>query len=365
MVRREMPEPMTLREAFSKLTVDDLKPLVALLQDRKKSQVQGRKGDLVEVLARAMESPAEVRALYEGLDDVSHKAIQEATHAHEGFLDEGRFGAKYGRFPNFGGVGRFLDEGYPTKLRLFFPLVRMLPTDLRTLLLTFVPEPAALTVQAGADLPARVKRPHKNLGSYYQKPDPEEVELRVRETARAALLDVKAMLRLVDAGEVKVSDKTYRPTKNTVQAVTRVLTGGDFYTAEDVSEWEDDPGYDLTIKAFAWPLILQAAGLAQLSGTKLQLTPAGRKATTRPAPEVIRLAWDKWLMTTLLDEFNRVSAIKGQQAKGSGGLTAVAPRREAIVEVLARNDYRHSWGKDDIRSLSRYDGLSYERINSQ
>lgn len=66
----------------------------------------------------------------------------------------------------------------------------------------------------------------------------------------------------------------------------------------------------------------------------MQLTPAGRKATTRPAHEVIRQVWERWQKTTLLDEFNRVSVIKGQQGKGHC-LTAVASRRNAVVEVLA------------------------------
>lgn len=49
-------------------------------------------------------------------------------------------------------------------------------------------------------------------------------------------------------------------------------------------------------------MLLQTAGLA---GSKPQLTPAGRKAITRPAHEIIRQVWGKWLKTTLLDEFNR------------------------------------------------------------
>ena len=82
-------------------------------------------------------------------------------------------------------------------------------------------------------------------------------------------------------------------------------------------------------------MLLQAAGLAEAAGTRLQLTAAGRKATTRPAHEVIRQVWEKWQKTTLLDEFNRVSAIKGQQAKGRG-LTAVAPIRAASWALFPR-----------------------------
>lgn len=158
--------------------------------------------------------------------------------------------------------------------------------------------------------------------------------MRVRETARAALLDVKTILRLVDAGQVKVGEKTRRPSQAAVKAIAAVLTDGDFYGEDDSSEDDLDPASDLAMKAFAWPMLLQAAGLAGTAGSKLQLAAAGRKATTRPAHEVVRQVWGKWQKTTLLDEFNRVDVVKGQQSRGS--MTAVAPRRQAVVEGLKK-----------------------------
>jgi hypothetical protein len=321
-------EPLTIRQAFSLLTVEELKPLAAMV-----GQVPARKGDLVERLAETLEKPAEVRALYEGLDDWGRKAVQEATHDPAGVLHRDRFRAKYGRSPDFGGSGRFRTDQRPTALLLFFPHARVLPTDLRALLLAFVPKPPPLTVQASDDLTPRVRRPHVNLGSYHRKPDEEEVELRVRHTARAALHDVRAVLRLIDAGEVRVGDKTRRPSQAAMKAIAAVLTEGDFYQDADQSEDEWDPVADLQMQTFAWPLLVQAAGLAQPAGTRLQLTAAGRKAMARPAHEVIRQVWEKWQKTTLLDEFNRINVIKGQQAKGRG-LTAVAPRRQEISAVL-------------------------------
>jgi hypothetical protein len=329
MPRRDDLELLTTREAFALLTVDELKPLAALV-----GQVPTRKGELVDVLATTLEDREKVRTLYAGLDDLGQKAVQEAAHDPEGVLDGQRFRAKYGRSPQFGGSGRRYEyESQPTTLRLFFPRFHVLPTDMREILLTFVPEPPPLTVQASADLPSKVRRPHVYLGSYYSQPDEEELELRVRHTARAALHDLKAVLRLIDAGAVRVSDKTRRPSQAALKAIAGVLADGDFYTEEDQSEDDWDPAADLQIQTFAWPLLLQAAGLAEAAGTRLQLTVAGRKATTKPAHEVIRQVWDKWQKTTLLDEFNRVNIIKGQQAKGRG-LTAVAPRRQEVVAVL-------------------------------
>ena len=141
---------------------------------------------------------------------------------------------------------------------------------------------------------------------------------------------------------MKVSDKTRRPSQAAVKAIAAVLAEGDFYREEDEAEEDWDVAADLTMQAFAWPMLLQAAGLAAASGTRLQLTPAGRKATTKLVHEVIRQVWDKWQKTTLVDEFNRISEIKGQQGKGRGGLTAVASRRQAVVEVL-RECPRKKW----------------------
>ena len=328
MARQEAPEQLTVRETLSRLTVDDLRALLSLAR----GSVQARKAELIDQLACVIENPKEVRVLYDGLDELAKKAVQEATHDGQGVWHRSRFEAKYGGLPALDQPGRSQYQTRPTGLRLFFPREEVLPTDLRAILLAFVPEPPPLTVAGGDELPARVRRPHVDLGKYYSKPDQEEVELQVRETARAALLDVKAVLRLIDAGEVKVGEKTRRPSQAALKTVTAVLSEGDFYADTDCDEYDHDPASDLTMKAFAWPMLLQAAGLAGTAGSKLQLSPVGRKATTRPAHEIIRQTWGKWLKTSLLDEFNRVDAIKGQQSKGS--LTAVAPRRQAVVEVL-------------------------------
>jgi hypothetical protein len=327
--RQEEPEQLTVREAHAQLGVDELKALLPLVR----GPAQGRKAELVERLAGVLEKREQVRALYEGLDDLAQKAVQEAAHDPEGVWHGQRFRAKYGRSPDFGGAGRYRSEGRPTTLRLFFPRGLVLPRDLREMLLTFVPGPPPLTVQAGDDLPPRVRRPHVHLGPYHRQPDEGEVELRVRHTARAALHDLKAVLRLIDAGEVRVGDKTRRPSQGAVKAITGVLSEGDFYGPDDGSPDDWDPASDLAMKAFAWPMLLQAAGLAGPAGAKLQLTAAGRKATTQPAQSVIRQVWGKWQKTTLLDEFSRVQVIKGQQARGRG-LTAVAPRRQEVVAVL-------------------------------
>ena len=99
------------------------------------------------------------------------------------------------------------------------------------------------------------------------------------------------------------------------------------------SKWRDENAGP--IRAFAWPLIVQAGGLAQLSGTKLQLTKAGRNALSQSAAEPLSRLWSKWIDTTILDELSRVECIKGQTGKGKRSLTAVSSRRDAIANTLA------------------------------
>ena len=318
MRRRVEPELLTLRQAYSLLSNDKLRPLLAFFG---KPEVT-RKQDMVDALASIMEMPSRVRTIYDGLDDLSQKAIQEATHNPQGELHRGRFLAKYGQSAKLDLPGRSYYDSKPSELRLFIPEATMLPTDLRAILKTFVPKPTPIVVVVVEDLPTLVFPPH--VRHHGRPPDPDDqIELRVRETARAALLDVKAMLRLIDAGDVKVSDKTKKPGQATMKTIAPLLFEGEFYTAGDGAEDDDDLPVDLTIKAFAWPMLIQGAGLAKSAGPKLQLTPTGRKATTKPAQEVIQQVWDKWQKTTLLDEFNRVDSIKGQQSKGS--LSAIAP----------------------------------------
>jgi hypothetical protein len=220
----------------------------------------------------------------------------------------------------------------PTTLSLFFPQYYVLPTDLRRLLLDFVPRPAGFTIPSLAELPATFPQTRYRWEGNKSVEETADVPLRVRETAREAEHGLKAVLRLIEAGRVRVSDKKRQPTAASVQALAPVLQGGDFYSAEDQDPDAYDPSADLTIKAFAWPMIVQAAGLAEKSGDNLKLTPAGQKVLAKLAHETLRAAWRKWRTTSLLDEFSRVETIKGQ---GKAGLSAVANRRKTVGHSLA------------------------------
>jgi len=85
--------------------------------------------------------------------------------------------------------------------------------------------------------------------------------------------------------------------------------------------------------AFAWPLLVQAGGLAEITGGKLQLTTKGRAALGKPAAGVLQALWRSLLAKGLIDEFSRVENIKGQRA--ANVLTAPKARRQTVAEALA------------------------------
>ena len=148
---------------------------------------------------------------------------------------------------------------------------------------------------------------------------------------RGAAVELAAVLRLVDAGKVAVSDKTRRPTGAAVRLMAGVLE-----PATSSGDEEDEVG---PIRAFAWPMLVQAAGwrsrwlspAADGSGSQ----GAGR-SRSRPASGALAAVAD----ARLLDELNRVNAIKGQAGKGQawpdcrrrtspdrGGRASDCPRR--------------------------------------
>src|SRR5436190_1902133 len=94
---RAEDEPVPTDTAFDDLNVDTLKPLAGLLT----KEVPKRKGELVALLTGVMRKPAQVRALYEKLDPLGQRAVQEATHDAEGLLHRDRFAARYGELPSF------------------------------------------------------------------------------------------------------------------------------------------------------------------------------------------------------------------------------------------------------------------------
>ena len=188
-------ECLSLEEQLQKLKVDQLKPLARLLTD----DPPPRKPELLGYLAKRLLDKGKLRALYESLSEIDKSAVQEAVHDEGQRLDLDRFEAKYGHQPGFGSMeAHYGKAAKPLALDLFFPYSTELPADLGELLHSFVPEPREAEVAASdalpESLPVKTYVWRNGQGTEVE----ESIPLRVRETAREALHDVHAVLRLID-----------------------------------------------------------------------------------------------------------------------------------------------------------------------
>ena len=115
----------------------------------------------------------------------------------------------------------------------------------------------------------------------------------VRCTAPDALSNLVAVLELTADGQMRCSAATRRPLTATVRLVEDALVAGDYYDDADLERCSTIAGEP--IAAFAWPMLLQAGGLARLAGTRLELTPRGEAVLARPSYQALGELWDRWL----------------------------------------------------------------------
>jgi hypothetical protein len=148
----------------------------------------------------------------------------------------------------------------------------------------------------------------------------------VRCTGPDALSNLVAVLELAADGQMRCSAATRRPLTATGRLVEDVLVAGDYYDGDHRDGGEP-------IAAFAWPMLLQAGGLARLAGTRLELTPRGEAVLAQPSYQALGALWDRWRKSVSQDELGRIEAIRGQRKPAT--LTAAASRRAAVADGLA------------------------------
>jgi hypothetical protein len=132
----------------------------------------------------------------------------------------------------------------------------------------------------------------------------------------------------------RIYAKTGLPSSASMTKLETVLLGGDWYTADDdLDEPRSAGGQIRPIRPFAWPLLLQAGGLAKADGSKPVLTTRGNMALSQPIEEVVSHLFARWQQKGTPDELRRVDLIKRLTAKGVR-LSAVSERRAVIADAL-------------------------------
>lgn len=307
---------------------------------------------------------------YEKLDQTQKLAISEMIHNTGNTLQPRSFLAKYARLPDTGKNW----SGYhchTPNWRFIVPSGQTVPSDVSALLMKFVPEPPQFVLQTCQKLPPHIELQEKEYvwqkdddgilvstrGAFYKIPRKEpdvkvhtrQIKLTERQNMQAARQDLYTVLRLIDRSKLQISEKTFRPTLNTTTEISAYLTGGDFYS--DTADNGDEETNIGSIKAYAWPLLMKTSGLVQLNGKKLALTKEGLRALDLPWYETIKKIWDKWILNSTFDEFNRIDFIKGQSGKGKHSMSSVEPRRVTILQALKECPVNR-WLK--VEELSRF-----------
>ena len=354
----------TLAAALQNQTVDNLKKFAALVNDAETKPA--RKADLIAFILRHTDSELgrlrqveddPLQALWRKLDAFQQAAVAETVHGPDSRLDVERFRAKYGRAPDLSKVDLYTYR-QPISLLSLFIHDGIMPDDLRRRFKSFVPKPEPVRLSPQNEIPAEWTLTDQEWDEKTRKSKTCQriVPIAQRLTERAAVHDLKAILRLIDAGKLAVSDKTLQPGAAALRTLDALLLGGDFYDDSGYGEYEKIG----PIKPFAWPMLAQAGGLASLSGKTLQLTKAGQKALSEPVEKTLAQLWQRWLKTTLFDELRRVDCIKGQTGKGKRGLTAVAGRRAAIQQALRGCPPGHWIAVHDLFRQMRATGAGFE-----
>lgn len=278
-------------------------------------------------------------------------AVAEAVHSPEGRVDWFQVEARYGVNAK---------ELYTGLLPLLVDGRGWVPRDLVEL-----PEPPPPQL---ATLPSLDPRRAQEEG------------LSIFLAERAAPRDLLTVLALTDAGQIRVGEKTRHISGASARELYRALTGGDYYPLEWTPDRYTPPIGP--IRAFAWPLLIQQARLANAEGSRLYLTQPGKRAlrelhgaTLRTsasggaeelaaalasaAAPFLKQIWEAWERAEF-DEFSRLEAIGGQRSKGGRHMTEPSWRRAAIAEALAELPVGQWVALDELDRYLRAAGYRFE-----
>ena len=281
------------------------------------AEVPTRKAEIIKAISAALRGE-NLKILFNRLSKIEQYAVAEAVFAPDGKINSQKFDAKYLRGPD---PDQSLGDMGKSDLLGLFIIKNQIPTDIRSSLRDFVPKPKRDHVKYVEKLPKSIESAIKGEA---------RLALEIRSTSQIALSNLETVLRLIDGGKLKVSQKTGHPSSAAVKSLSKLLHEGEWYNEPDML---DEIGY---IQAFAWPIIVQGVGLAKADGGTLKLSNTGKRALAGDLPDVIKTAWKKWEKTKFIDEFSRINEIKGQKSSRGRTLTDPATRRPVINEALCQ-----------------------------
>ena len=302
---------MRLAELLEQWRNDDLKEYVLLLGGR---STITRKAERIEFIAQTMLDKASLRAIWQGLDGISRRAISVAFH-NEGEFSQAAFVAQYGTLPPRP-KKRDGRSSYYYKIPILFDLFVIgdhIPDDIMPLLADLVLPPERFQLEGAADAPSQLE-----LGGRVEDVTAVETELIGR-------TDLLTYLRFMEQDQLRFGPQNQRLTAASLRKVLANLMAGDF------REPTEKVTARTTIRPTGLDVFTQESGLATRTG---KLTKAGRTYLSTQDPAIMLEAFEKWATGGKFEELHRIAQLGGLNARGTQ-LTEPAYRRDKVIEALS------------------------------
>ncbi len=317
---------MTLMEVISRHRVEELKPVAKRLGLPK---TLTRKADIVCAVVRYVEENLE--GLLGHLSDHERLLFAEAAY-QAGRVSLRTFAAKHGS--NITRASLSLLNGAASLPGVLFDREEVtgdlcLPEDLAQRLRACLPKPPAAVATTAAQIPAVL-----NVGADHSYRDAEQRPVHVFEGETTVFAELRRVLNLVQAGKVRIQDKSRRPTDAAVRLLTTAMVAPDFdleLPADQRDRYTETAG---PVRAHAWGVLVQQCGWAKPRGSALVLTKAGKDLLSGASPAAFREGVQRFLVDDRFDELNRINHIRGQTGKAKRYMTPPSQRRDAICDSM-------------------------------
>jgi hypothetical protein len=319
---------ITMSEITELLSSLDARILNALARKLGADSSTTRKADVIAALDQVIR--CDIDRIVEQLSNAEKKLLAEAAY-NGGRVDTVRFAAKYGeQIPlprgdvhppsNASPLLLLIGEGYGP---------RRLPKSLAEVLQRVLEKPPEARIATTETLPT-VYTPLQNWRRARER------AVQVHESERTALAELRAVLRWLQAGKVRITDKGGRPTGDSVRFIAEKLVTPDFQLeppAEESTNYSEHAG---AVRAHAWGVLVQQCGWAKARGGRLHLMEAGRKLLDSGDAREFAGGVKQFLVDDEFDELQRINHIRGQFGGGRRYLTSPGQRRVAICKSIAQ-----------------------------
>jgi hypothetical protein len=222
----------------------------------------------------------------------------------------------------------------------------------------WLPKPPPLQAHPETDLPATFHFKHR------WRKDEEDRPIQVYESERVAPFELVRVLRVIQAGRVKVTDSGRRPTEVGTRVLAEALLVPDFALDPPPEGRNQSTELSGPVRAHAWGVLAQQCGWAKCRGGALTLTKEGQCLLERFQPEFYRLGVSRFFDDNNFDELNRVNHIRGQSGKGKRWMSDPGMRKRGVKLGLAKFPVGQWLALAELRRLIVASGASWNVLDA-